>query len=116
MFHIFTEVEAEVAKLKTALVGVFSKVSDHVTEAAAWTESELKEAEVAFLAETGGQDFSIAQAFEAGAKWAATKVTEAVKPVIEGVASGVVSGVEAGIEGEPVAAAQPETPAGTVNQ
>lgn len=96
MFHLFTEIESEVSKLGDAMKGVFSKVHATVSSAAEFTKEELQGGLAEFLAGINGADFSISQAFEAGAQYAATKLKAVVAPVVTAVeASPEVKAVEA---------------------
>ncbi len=85
MFKLFSEVESEVEKLGSALKGVFSKVHAGVSQAAEFTEEELQGGVAEFLAQLKGADFSISQAFEAGAQYAAAKLKAVVAPVVTAV-------------------------------
>lgn len=82
MFKLFTAIESEVEKLGTALKGVFSTVHASVSEAAEFTTEELQAGVAEFLASVNGADFSISQAFEAGATYAAEKLKAVVAPVV----------------------------------
>lgn len=85
MLHLFTEIESEVTKLGDAMKGVFSKVHATVSEAAEFSKEELQGGLADFLAGLNGVDFSISQAFEAGAKYAADKLKGVVAPVVPAV-------------------------------
>lgn len=96
MFKLFSEVESEVEKLGSALKGVFSKVHAGVSQAAEFTEEELQAGVAEFLAQLKGADFSISQAFEAGATYAAAKLKAVVAPVVTAVAPEVQAAVAVG--------------------